>query len=69
LIASLDAHAAPHDIVARPKLTGGWEANTMAKAQAVLEAMDRHPDKVISSSTSIAKCVAIYPRSPNSRAM
>ena len=47
LIASLDAHAAPHDIVLRAKLPGGWEANTMAKAQAVLDAMDRHPDKVI----------------------
>jgi hypothetical protein len=47
LIASLEAHGAPHDIVERPKLVGGWEANTMAKARAVLEAMDRHPGKVV----------------------
>ena len=47
LIASLDAHGASHDIVPRAKLPGGWEANTMAKAHAVLEAMDQHPDKVI----------------------
>jgi len=47
LRASLDATGAPHDIVMRPKLPGGWEANTMAKPLAVREAMARHPDKVI----------------------
>jgi hypothetical protein len=39
LIASFDAAGAPHDIVERPKLPGGWEANTMAKPLAVRDAM------------------------------
>jgi hypothetical protein len=47
LIASLEAHGAPHDVLERPKLAGGWEANTMAKADAVAQAMTRHPDKVV----------------------
>jgi hypothetical protein len=47
VIASLDVVGAPHDIIERPKLPGGWEANTMAKPLAVRDAMARHPDKVV----------------------
>jgi hypothetical protein len=47
LIASLEAVGAPHDFVEVPKLPGGWEANTMAKARHVLDAMDRHSGKVL----------------------
>jgi hypothetical protein len=47
LISSLDAVAAPHDIVERSKLPGGWEANTMGNPLAVRDAMNRHPDKVV----------------------
>jgi hypothetical protein len=47
LRASLFAFGAPHDLVPRAKLPGGWEVNTMAKPLAVREAMARHPDKVV----------------------
>jgi hypothetical protein len=47
LVASLDRHGAPHDIVSRAKLPGGWEVNTMTKARAVHEAIQQHPDKVV----------------------
>ena len=47
LITSLDDRGIPHDIVEVPKLPGSWEANTMAKPAHLLDAMDRHPDKVI----------------------
>ena len=47
LIASLNTVGAPYDIVETQKLVGGWEANTMAKAEQILAAMDRHPGKVI----------------------
>jgi hypothetical protein len=47
LAASLDAMGAPYDLVAVPKRTGGWEANTLAKAGQALAAVNRHPDKTI----------------------
>jgi hypothetical protein len=47
LIANLTARAIPHDIVEVPKLSGGWEANTMAKPGHVLAAMNRHSGKTI----------------------
>jgi hypothetical protein len=47
LVTSLDDRGIPHDIVEAPKLPGSWEANTMAKPAHLLDAMDRHPDKVI----------------------
>jgi hypothetical protein len=47
LVANLDARAIPHDIVEVPKLSGSWEANTMAKPVHLLDAMDRHPRKTI----------------------
>lgn len=43
----LDFIGAPHDFVEVQKLAGGWEANTMAKANVVLDAIKRHPDKTI----------------------
>jgi hypothetical protein len=46
LVTSLDDRGIPHDIVEVPKLPGSWEANTMAKPAHLLDAMDRHPDKV-----------------------
>jgi hypothetical protein len=80
LIASLDAMGAPHDIVERPKLPGGWEANTMAKPLAVRDAMARHPDRVVifldvdcevrgdlSPIAQIAADVAFYVRSRRGR--
>ena len=47
LAVSLDNVGAPYDLVATPTLSGGWEANTMAKPAQVLAAMDRHPGKTI----------------------
>jgi hypothetical protein len=47
LISSLDTAGVRHDIVAVPKLSGGWERNTCRKAGYLLEAMDRHPGEVI----------------------
>jgi hypothetical protein len=47
LRANLDRLGEPHDFVPAPKRNGGWEANTMAKAQHVLDAMDRHPGKTV----------------------
>jgi hypothetical protein len=44
---SLDCHNQPHDFAAVPKLKGSWELNVLVKAQHILGAMDRHPDKVI----------------------
>jgi len=44
---SLEAVGAPYELVNIPKAPGGWEANTMRKAEQVLAAMDRHPDKTI----------------------
>jgi hypothetical protein len=47
LRSSLDLQKQPHDFVVVPKVHGGWEVNTLAKASHILDAMDRHPDKVI----------------------
>lgn len=47
LAASLDAVGAPYDIVAVEKRAGGWEAQTLAKAEQALAAMNRHPDKTV----------------------
>jgi hypothetical protein len=47
LAASLDSHGAPYHLFAVPKVAGGWEANTRAKPQAILTAMDRYPDKTL----------------------
>jgi len=47
LAASLYQVGAPYELVSAPKLSGGWEANTMAKPGQVLAAMDRHPGKTI----------------------
>ena len=47
LRSSLDLYEQPHDFVAVPKVIGGWEVNTLAKASHILAAMDRHPEKVI----------------------
>jgi hypothetical protein len=47
LAESLEQIGAPYDLVAAPPLSGGWEANTMAKPGHVLTAMDRHPAKTI----------------------
>jgi hypothetical protein len=47
LAASLNQVGTPYDLVATPKLSGGWEANTMAKPGHVLAAMNRHPGKTI----------------------
>jgi hypothetical protein len=47
LAESLDRIGAPYDLVAAPRLVGGWEANVRAKATQALAAMDRHPNKII----------------------
>jgi len=47
LAASLDSHGAPYHLFAVPKVAGGWEANTRAKPQAILTAMDRYPGKTL----------------------
>lgn len=47
LAASLDQVAAPYDLIATDKLSGGWEANTRAKPAQILAAMDRHPSKTV----------------------
>jgi phage terminase large subunit-like protein len=47
LRSSLDVYKQPHDFVVVPKVQGGWEVNTLTKASHILEAMDRHPDKVV----------------------
>jgi hypothetical protein len=44
---SLDHFGCPHDFVETAKVEGGWEANTMRKATEVMNAMARHPDRVI----------------------
>jgi hypothetical protein len=47
LIASLDAHAQPHDFLLVPKTFRGWEANTRVKPMYISDAMSRHPSSVI----------------------
>lgn len=47
LAASLDAVGAPYDLVSVSKRAGGWESNTLAKAEQARAAMDRHPAKTI----------------------
>lgn len=47
LAKSLDAVGAPYDFVCAPQTGAGWELNTMAKAEQVLAAMNRHPAKTI----------------------
>jgi hypothetical protein len=47
LAASLDRLKAPYELVAVPRLAGGWEANVRAKAAQALAAVDRHPGKTL----------------------
>ena len=47
LCSSLDLYKQPHDFVVVPKVRGGWEVNTLAKAFHVLDALNRHPDRAI----------------------
>jgi hypothetical protein len=47
LAASLDKVGDPYHFFATEKRPGGWEANTMAKAQAVATAMAAHPGRMI----------------------
>jgi len=47
LAQSLEDVGVAYDLAAIPRCKGGWEANTMAKAEQVLAAMDHHPDKAI----------------------
>ncbi len=47
LRASLFAHGQPYNLMPVPKAEGGWEANTLRKAEQVAIAMACHPDKVI----------------------
>ena len=47
LSAGLDRLGIDRDIVAVPKLDGGWERNTLRKAAEVRRAIDRHPDRPI----------------------
>lgn len=47
LIQNLDDLGLPHDIIAVPALSGGWEKITMGKAAHVLAAIDRNPGKTI----------------------
>lgn len=44
---SLIEHGEPYDFRPVPKLPGGWERNTCRKPGFILEAMRRHPGKVI----------------------
>lgn len=44
---NLENIGAPHDFVERPKLSGGWEINTMRKPHEILAALERHPDTTI----------------------
>ncbi len=47
LIQNLDDLELPHDFIAVPSLSGGWEKITMGKAAHVLAAIDRNPGKTI----------------------
>jgi len=47
LIASIDRVGHKHDFVMVDKAPGGWEANTLRKADQILAAMDRHPGRAI----------------------
>lgn len=47
LMDRLDDLGEPHDFVAVDKVLGGWERNTMRKPAMILEAINRHPDKVV----------------------
>jgi hypothetical protein len=47
LTANLSDLGLPHDFVQVEKPRGGWEKTTMLKAGEVLDAMDRHPGKVV----------------------
>jgi hypothetical protein len=47
LAANLEAIGAPYDFVSVPRIPGGWETNTLAKAEQALAAVNRHPDKTI----------------------
>ncbi len=47
LAASLEVFGTPYYFAATQKSSGGWEANTMAKAAQVVAALDRHPGKTI----------------------
>lgn len=52
---SLIRHAQPYDLVPVEKdPAAGWEATTMRKAREVLKALNRHPARPLSSSTSTA---------------
>jgi hypothetical protein len=44
---SLIEHQAPYDFQSVPKIAGGWERNTCRKAGFVLDALDRHPGKIV----------------------
>jgi hypothetical protein len=47
LAKSLQSHGAPYRLFQRPKQAGGWEANTRAKPDAILKAMDQYPDQTL----------------------
>jgi hypothetical protein len=47
LRASLHVHGQPYNLMPVAKAAGGWEANTLRKAEQVAIAMACHPDKVI----------------------